>query len=63
MNININKYMLCAKYGYAQSMDCPAQSSDRYFAQQSMDLLRIPWIVHSVLCAKYGSRRRVFALF
>ena len=28
-----------------QSMDCPAQSSDQYFAQQSMDLLRIPWIV------------------
>ena len=41
-------YMLCAKYGFAQSMDCAAQSSDRYFAQQSMDLLRIPWIVRSV---------------
>ena len=36
--------MLCAKYGFAQSMECPAQSSDQYFAQQSMDLLRIPWI-------------------
>ena len=22
---------------FAQSMDCPAQSSDRYFAQKSMD--------------------------
>ena len=43
--IYIYTYMLCAKYGFAQSMDCPAQSSDLYFAQQSTDLLRIPWIV------------------
>ena len=28
--------------------DCSAHSSDPYFAQQSMDLLRIPWIVRSV---------------
>ena len=45
--------MLCAKYGFAQSMDCPAQSSDLYFAQQSTDLLRIPWILQ-LLCANYG---------
>ena len=32
--------MLCTKYGFVQSMDCPAQSIDRYFAQQSMDLSR-----------------------
>ena len=64
--LNINTfmvYMLCAKYGFAQSMDCPVQSSDRYFAQQSMDLLHIPWIVRSVLCAKYGLSRRGFVLF
>ena len=53
-------YMLCAKYGFAQSMDCPAQSTNRYFAQQSMDLLRILWIVRLVLCAKYGLSRRGF---
>ena len=37
-------HMLCAKYGFKQSRDCPAKSSDRYFAKQSIDLLRIPWI-------------------
>ena len=47
--------MLCTKYGFAQFMDCPVQSIDRYFTQQSMDLLRIPWTVQSVHCAKYGS--------
>lgn len=31
----------------AQSIDCPALSSDRYFAQQNMDLLHNPWIVYS----------------
>ena len=30
-------YMLCAKLEFAQSMDCPAQSHDTYFAQKSMD--------------------------
>ena len=50
--------MLCTKYGFAQTMDCPAQSINRYFAQQSMDLLRIPWIVRLVHCAKYGSSKR-----
>ena len=54
--------MLCAKYGFAQSMDCPAQSINRYFAQQSMDLLCTPWIVRSVHCAKYGSSERGFVL-
>ena len=29
--------MLCANQEFAQSMDCPAQSNDRYFAQQTMD--------------------------
>ena len=58
-----HSYMLCAKYGFAQSMDCPVQSIDRYFAQQSMDWLRIPWIVRSVHCAaKYGSSERGFVL-
>ena len=43
-------YVMREVYGFSQSMDCPAQSIDRYFAQQSMDLLRIrdPWIVRSV---------------
>ena len=31
----INMHLLC----YAQSMDCPAQSNDRYFVQQTMDCL------------------------
>ena len=46
--------MLCAKLEFAQSMDCPVQSHDTYFAQQTMDYLRIPWIVYSALCTKYG---------
>ena len=46
--------MLCANYEFVQSMDYPAQSNDRYFVQQTMDYLRIPWIVYSALCAKYG---------
>ena len=56
--------MLCAKYGFAQSMDCPTQSVDQYFVLQSMDLLCIPWIVHLVHCAKYiyGSSERGFVL-
>ena len=29
--------MLCENYEFAQSMDCPAQSHDTYFAQKSMD--------------------------
>ena len=39
-------YMSCAKYRFVQSMDCPAQSSDRYFAQQSIDLLCIPQLLY-----------------
>ena len=43
--------MLGAKYGFAQSMDCTAQTMDPYFARQSMDCTCIPWIAR----AKYGS--------
>ena len=50
-------YILCAKLEFAQSMDCPAQSHDTYFAQQTM---RIPWIVYSALCAKYGPSSVLF---
>ena len=32
-------------FGFAQSMDCPALSSDGYLAGESMDLLRISYIV------------------
>ena len=32
-------------FGFAQSMDCPAHSSDGYLAGESMDLLRISYIV------------------
>ena len=38
-------YLLCAKYGFAQSKDCPAQSIDQYFVQQSMD-----FFAHSMDC-------------
>ena len=62
-NAHIVHYVICAKYGFAQPVDCPAQSSDRYFVKQSMDLLRTPWIVPSVLRAKYGSSRWGFVLF
>ena len=43
-NIGLYIAMVCAKYGFTQSMDCPAQSSysDQYFAQPSMDFVRIP---------------------
>ena len=37
-------YMLGAKYGFAQSMDCAAQTMDPYFMRQSMDFVRNPWI-------------------
>ena len=30
---NIGLAMLCTKYGFMQSMDCPPQSSDQYFVQ------------------------------
>ena len=55
--------MYCAKYGFVQSMGCPTQSSDRYFAQQTMDFLPNcnPWIVHSVPYAKYGLSRFVLS--
>ena len=51
---NIGIAMLCVKYRLTQSMDCPVQSSDCYFAQQNIDFVRISWIVHLVFCAKYG---------
>ena len=51
---NIGITMLCVKCGLTQSMDCPVQSSDRYFVQQNIDFVRISWIVHLVFCAKYG---------
>ena len=54
MYIYLYIYMLCANYEFAQSMDCPAQSHDTYF----VDYLRIPWIVYSALCAKYGLSSR-----
>ena len=38
-------YMLCAKFGSGQSSDCPAQSSDLCFAQQSSDCPHNPRIV------------------
>ena len=50
-------YMLCANYEFAQSMDCPAQSNDRYFfVQQTMDYLRIPWIAYTLLFAQSMDR-------
>ena len=30
-------YMLCAKHGFAQSRDCPAQTLDPWFVPQTMD--------------------------
>ena len=39
-------YMLGAKYGFAQSTDCTAQTMGPYFARESMDFVRNPWIVH-----------------
>ena len=38
------RYMLGAKYGFAQSMDCAVQTMDPYLARQSMDFVRNPWI-------------------
>ena len=51
--------MLCTKYGFAQSIGCPMQSSDQYFAQQTMDSLPNynPWIVCPVPYAKFGLSR------
>ena len=44
--------MLGAKYGFAQSVDCTAQTMDPYFARQSMDFVRNPWIARAI----HGSR-------
>ena len=52
-------YMLCANYEFAQSMDCPVQSNDRYFVQQTMD-----WLLCSILwitSAFYGLPTLLFA--
>ena len=51
--------MLCAKLGFAQSMDCPAQSHDTYFAQKSMDCAVIVQTVDSpsyCMVSKYSYR-------
>ena len=40
-------YMLCAKYGLGQSVDCPAQSMDSQIAQ-SMDCLD-PYFAHGTI--------------
>ena len=37
-------YMLGAKHGFGQSMDCATQTTDSYFARQSMDCTRNPRI-------------------
>ena len=37
-------YVLFANRGSGQSVDCPAQTVDPHFAQQSMDCLRKLWI-------------------
>ena len=44
----IGKVRICTIHG---DMGCPTQSSDRYFAQQTMDLLPNynPWVVCLVL--------------
>ena len=39
------------------------KNSDQYFAQQIMNLLPIPWIVHLILCPKLGSNKQSFVLF
>ena len=54
-----------AKYGFVQHMGCPMQSSDGYFAQQTMYLLSNynSWIVHSVSYAKYGLSTSGFICF
>ena len=40
-------YMLCAKHGFAQSRDCPAQTLDTWFVQQTMDGPRNPRIARA----------------
>ena len=47
--------MLCAKYGLGQSADCPAQTSDPGFAQQSADWLRNPRIAPNEVCKAWIS--------
>ena len=45
--------MLGAKHGFAQSMDCATQTMASYFARQSMDCTRNPWIACISKGAKY----------
>ena len=42
-------YLLGAKYGFVQSTNCVAQTTDPYFARQSMDFVHNPWIVSHIL--------------
>ena len=35
-------------------MNCPVQSNDRYFAQQTMDYLRIPDLFISSVAHRHG---------
>ena len=48
---DLRMYMLCAKHGFAQSMDCAVQSMDPCFVQRSMNCLLNPWI------AQYEKRK------
>ena len=69
MHVCIDNILLHGSYiGFVKSIDCPAQSINRYFAQQtSMDLLPNPWIVRSVATlhaqSSYGLSKRGFDLF
>ena len=65
MHVCIDNILLHGSYiGFVKSIDCPAQSINRYFAQQtSMDLLPNPWIVCSVAQSSYGLSKRGFDLF
>ena len=45
--------MLGAKYGFTQSTDCAVQTMDPYFARQSMNFVRNPWIARIYKGAKY----------
>ena len=49
-------YMLVAKYGFAQSMDCAAQTMDPYFARAIHGLRSHSVRVH-LNCARYVGMR------
>ena len=44
MDIITDIYMLGTTDGFAQSTDCAAQTMDPYFARQSINFVRNPWI-------------------